>query len=52
MLLAVDFYEDLVDEEGVSISPMLPLQAAGINGIELDTPEPDRLANDNATALS
>jgi hypothetical protein len=36
MLLAVDFDENLINEESITIAPVLSLQAAGINGSELD----------------
>jgi len=31
VLLAIDFDEDFIDEEGVTIAPVLSLQSAGIN---------------------
>jgi hypothetical protein len=30
MLLAVDFYEDLIDEEGVAVASVLPLQSSSV----------------------
>jgi hypothetical protein len=46
MLLAVDFYEDFIDEECVTVASVLPLQSLGIFGAELDTPEADGLVAD------
>jgi hypothetical protein len=39
VLLAIDFDEDFIDEEGVTIAPVLSLQSAGINCSEFDAPE-------------
>jgi len=39
MLLAVDFHENFIDEEGIAIAPVLSLQSAGINSTKLDAPE-------------
>ena len=36
MLLAIDFYEDFVEEERVAIASVLSFKAAGINGSERD----------------
>jgi hypothetical protein len=47
MLYAVDSDEYLIDVEGVTVSSVLSLQSAGINGSELDTPKADRF-NANA----
>ena len=41
LLLAVDLDEYFIDVEGVAIASVFSLQAAGIYGAELDTPEPD-----------
>jgi hypothetical protein len=41
MLLAIDFYEDLINVEGIAVTSVLPLQSAGIDGTELDAPETD-----------
>lgn len=46
MLLAVDLYEDFVDEKGVTITTVLSFQSAGINGSKLDAPEADRFSTD------
>jgi hypothetical protein len=43
MLLAIDLYEDFIDEESVTVALMSTLQTSGIFGPELDTPEPDSL---------
>jgi hypothetical protein len=51
MLLAIDFYEDLIDEKGVAIASVLSFQAACIDCSELDTPEPDRFAANCNAAL-
>ena len=52
MLLAVYFHEEFIDIEGIAVSTMLTLQAAGINGSEFDTPKPDRLSADSDASLS
>ena len=52
MLLAVDFYEDFIDEEIIALSPVLSLQSAGIDSTELDTPESDRFSSDCNATLS
>ena len=44
MLLAIDFDEDFIDVERITIAPVLPFQSAGINGPEFDTPETDRFS--------
>jgi len=51
MLLAVDPDEDFIYVEGIAVASMPSLQAAGINGTQLDTPEPDRFAGDSNAAL-
>ena len=52
MLLAIDFDDDFIDEEGVTIAPVLSLQSAGINGSELDAPETDCLSADGDATFS
>jgi len=47
VLFAVDFHEDFVDEEGIAVAAVLPLQSARINGSEFDAPEADRFSADN-----
>lgn len=49
--LAVDLHEDFVNVEGVTVAPMLSLQAAGIDGTKLDAPETDRFSSDDNTSL-
>ena len=43
--------EDLVNEERVTATLMPPLQALGVFGSELDTPEADRFVTDYDTSL-
>ncbi len=52
MLLAIDLHEDLVDEEGITISPVLPLQTPGIFRTKLDAPKPDGFITDSNAAFS
>ena len=52
MLFAVDFDEYFINVEGIAVAPVLSLQAAGINGSELDTPEANRFSADRDAALS
>jgi hypothetical protein len=40
---AVDLHENFIDEKGISISSMLPLQISSVKSAELDAPQPDRL---------
>jgi hypothetical protein len=51
MLLPVYFYEDLIDAEGIAIASMLSLQAAAINGSELDASDPDRFPSDGDSSF-
>jgi len=51
MLLAIDLYEDLVDEKGITVASVLPFKAACINSPEFYTPEADRLTADRDTPL-
>jgi len=44
MLLAIDLHEDLIDEEGITITSVFAFQSTCINGSEFDTPQADRLA--------
>ena len=46
MLLAIDLHKDFIDVEGVAVASVLALQAAGIYGTELDTPETDLFPGD------
>ncbi len=46
MLFAVYLYEDPVDVEGIAVTPVLALQAAGINRSKFYTPETDCLTAD------
>ena len=52
MLRAIDFDEDFVNEEGITVASVLPFQPAGVNGAELYTPETDRFTADSDTAFS
>jgi hypothetical protein len=38
MLLAIDLDEDFIDIEGIAIASVISLQAASIDGTELDAP--------------
>ena len=51
-MLAVDFDEDLIDVEGITIASVLSLQSTGINGTEFYTPEADCFATDGDSAFS
>ena len=44
MLLAVDFYEDFIDVEGVAVASVFAVQPAGINGAEFYAPQADRFS--------
>jgi hypothetical protein len=52
MLLAVDFYEDFINEESIAVSLVLSLQSSSVYSTELDTPEPNGLPADSDSALS
>ena len=52
MLLAVDFYEHLVNEEGIAITTVLSLQSSSVYSSELDAPKTDRFAAHGDTPLS
>ena len=43
--------EYFIDVEGITVASVLSLQSAGINGSELDAPEPDRFASDSDATL-
>ena len=49
MLLAVDFDEDLVDVEGITVAPVLSLQSSTVYSTELDAPQADRFSRDSDT---
>ena len=51
MLLAVDFHEDLIDEERIAIAPMLSFQSSGVYCSKLDAPKTYCFATDCDTAL-
>ena len=51
MLLAIDFHEDFIDVEGVTIASVLTLQTVSINGAKLDAPETNRLAGHSDASL-
>jgi hypothetical protein len=52
VLLAVDFDEDLINEEGITVALVLSLQSPRVDGTEFDAPEPDGLVADCDTAFS
>jgi hypothetical protein len=37
MLLAVDFHEDFIDDEGVAKTSVFPYQSSGLKSAEFDT---------------
>jgi hypothetical protein len=47
-----DPHEDFINEEGVAIASLAPLQSTSKNGSELDTPEANRLAADGDASFS
>jgi len=51
MLLAVDFHEDFIDEEGITVTSVFPFQALYIFGTELDAPQPDGFVADDDSSL-
>jgi len=51
MLLAIDFDEDFINEEGIAIAAVLTLQSSSVYSSELDTPEPDRFSTDGDASL-
>jgi hypothetical protein len=51
MLLTVNFDKDLIDVEGVTITPMVSLQPTGVQRSEFDAPQADGLAADNDASL-
>jgi len=50
-LFAVDLHENFIDEKGISISSMLPLQSSSVQSAELDAPQPNRLTADGNSTL-
>jgi hypothetical protein len=38
VLLAVDSNEDLVNVEGIAVTPVLPLRSSGVERAEFDAP--------------
>jgi len=52
MLLTIDFDEDFVDVESVTIASVFSLQAAGINGAKFDTPQTNCFATNCYTSFS
>ena len=51
MLLAIDLHEDLIDAEGIALTPVLSFQSACIDGAKLDTPEADGFMADGYATL-
>jgi len=51
MLFPTNLHEDLIDIESIAITLVFPLQASGIFGSELDTPEPDCFITDSNSTL-
>jgi hypothetical protein len=41
VLLAIDLHEDFINEEGITIPSVFPLQSSSIQSAELDAPEAD-----------
>ena len=52
MLLTIDLYEDFIDVERVSVASVFSLQAHGVEGTELNAPEPDGLSAYSDASLS
>ena len=48
----VDLDEDFIDEEGVTVAPMLSFQLARIDRAKLDAPETDGFAGYSDASLS
>jgi hypothetical protein len=51
MLLAVYPYEDFIDEEGVTVTSVLPFQTPGVYGPELDAPKANRFSGYSDASL-
>jgi hypothetical protein len=51
MLLAVDLYKDFINEEGIAISSVLPLQPSSVYSAEFDTPSSNCLSADSDASL-
>ena len=51
MLLAVDFDEDFIDEEGITITSVLSFQSSNVYSPKLDTPETNRLSADSDSSF-
>ena len=52
MLLAVDFDEDFIDIDGVTVASVLSFQSTGINSSELDALEADGFPRDDDSSFS
>ncbi|MFT6051630.1 MAG: hypothetical protein ACI9B9_001273 [Halioglobus sp.] len=52
MLLTVDFDEDFIDVEGVTLTSMFSFHLTSINSSEFDTPEADCFAADGDSSFS
>jgi hypothetical protein len=52
VLVAIDLHEDFVDEEGIAVSPVLPLQSSSVYRSELDAPQANRFAADGDATFS
>ena len=52
MLLAVNLYENFIDEESITIPSVLSLQSSSVYGSEFDAPEPDGFVAYSDTTLS
>jgi hypothetical protein len=51
MLLSIHPHEDLIDEEGISIAPVLPFQSSSKQSAEFDAPETNRFSTSSDTAF-
>jgi hypothetical protein len=51
-LLVVDLHEGFINEEGIALASVLPLQSAGINGPELNAPKVNFFAVGGYAAFS
>jgi len=52
VLFAIDFHEDLIDEERITTALMFSLQSPCIKSSELDTPQADGFIADSDATLS
>ena len=51
VLFALDFDEDLIDEESIPVSLVSPSKSLGVFGPKLDAPQPNRFVADRDSAF-